>query len=206
MLQNKKTLSYFGLIFVILIWGLVPFVTRYLYNFFSPSFNALINSGVAFICFAILAGKKLKLIDKTYLKVAIPIGLFYSFASVFQKIGLPYTTDTQYAFLENLSCVVVPVLMFFFTRKKLSILTIIASVLCLVSCFVLSGLDFSTGSIKFGIGELLCALAGIFYGVNIAGTGVFAKKTRHIRLFNNYKGYGNYYICNNDYWIKLCFG
>jgi len=173
---NKKALAYIGLIFVVLVWGLAPFFLRVLFKYFSPAINTASGSFIACICFAIISGKKLKLIDKSYLKIAIPLGVFYSLASVMQKVGLPYTTDTQYAFLENLSCVVVPVLVFFFTKKKPSVLTIFASVLCLISCFVLSGMDLSTGAMRFGIGELLCALAGVFYGVNIAGTGIFAKK------------------------------
>jgi drug/metabolite transporter (DMT)-like permease len=38
----------------------------------------------------------------------------------------------------------------------------------------LSGI--SGDGFSLGIGELLCALSGIFYGVNIAGTSVFTKK------------------------------
>ncbi len=173
---NKKTLSYLSLILVVIIWGCAPYVTRIFFNYYSPTVNTAVSALIACISFALISGKNLKLINKEYLKIAVPVGFFYSLASVLQKIGLPYTTDTQYAFLENLSCVVVPILVFIFIKKKPSFLTILASVLCLISCFILSGLDLTTGDLKFGIGEMLCALAGIFYGINIAGTGVYAKK------------------------------
>lgn len=40
---------------------------------------------------------------------------------------------------------------------------------------MLSGINLG-GGVKFGKGEILCALAGLLYGVNIAATGTYAKK------------------------------
>ena len=107
-----------------------------------------------------------------YFLLAIPTGFFNGAASVLQKIGLQYTSDAHYAFLENLSCIVVPFLMLLFVRKKPSALKLIASALCLAGAFILN----SKGSgVSFNIGDILCAMAGILYGVNIALTGAFAK-------------------------------
>lgn len=103
------------------------------------------------------------------------MGVFYTAANLLQKIGLQYTTPTVYSFLENLSCVVVPFLVWWFVKKKPSVLQIIGSIVCLGSAFVLSGLCSSGETFSIGIGEILCALAGILYGVNIAGTGAFTK-------------------------------
>jgi undecaprenyl pyrophosphate phosphatase UppP len=70
--------------------------------------------------------------------------------------------------------VIVPILLFIIVRKRPHILTVAASLTCLAASFVLSDI-FSTG-LSFGVADILNALAGIFYGVNIAFTGVFAKK------------------------------
>ncbi len=165
-----------GLILVILVWGVSPFFTMYFFNYISPTVQTAFNALVSTVSLLIISRKNLHLLNKDYFKVAVPTGLFYSIAHIMQTIGLQYTTPTKYSFLENLSCVIVPVLLYFFIKKKPSFLTITASLLCLASTFILNGLDFSAGTLKFGIGEVLCALAGIFYGVNIAGTGTFAKK------------------------------
>lgn len=180
MLKNKilshpTTFSYAGLILVVLIWGCSPVYTSYLYNYFSASIYGVARSFVALVALALIAGKKLKLINKDYLKVAGTTGLFYSFATLFQKIGLQYTTPTKYAFLENLSCVVVPFLMYFLVKKKPSFLKILSALICLLSAFILSGM-MKGGLGSFGIGEILCGLAGLFYGVNIAGSGANAKR------------------------------
>lgn len=128
------------------------------------------------LALVIILRKRLKNLTREYFKVAIPLGIFYTMANLTQKIGLQYTTPTVYAFLENLSCIVVPFLVWWFVKKKPAVLQLVGSVVCLASAFVLSGLGSSGEGFSIGVGEVLCALAGIFYGVNIAGTGAFAKK------------------------------
>lgn len=171
-----QILAYLGLIFVVFVWGTAPLMSVYLYQYYTATICTSVGSLVSAIALLIISFPHLKKLNKDYFKVAVPTGIFYSVATLLQKIGLQYTTPTQYAFLENLSCIVVPVLLFFFIKKKPSFLTIFASFLCLVGTFILSGLDFASNSISFGKGEILCALAGLFFGVNIAGTGAFAKK------------------------------
>lgn len=171
-----QAFAYASLIFVVFIWGAGPLMTVYLYRYYTATIYTAVTSLISAISLLLISLPHLKELNRDYFKVAVPTGIFYSIASLLQKIGLQYTTPTQYAFLENLSCVVVPVLLFFFIKKKPSILTVLASLLCLAGSFILSGLDFASSSISFGKGEILCALAGLFYGVNIAGTGAYAKK------------------------------
>lgn len=165
---------YAGLILVIVIWSISPVVNPYIYKYVSPTVTSFISALTAALSLIPILGKKLHLIDRKLLKVAIPTGLVNAAASITQKIGLLYTTPSRYAFLENLSCVVVPVLMYFFIRKKPGKLKILAAVLCLFGCFLLSGGNLGAGGI--GIGELLCSISGILYGVNIAATGAFAAR------------------------------
>lgn len=174
--KDKKILfSYVGLIFVVLIWGVSPIVTGVLYSYYS---SAIYSAFVALICGVVImiySWQKLKMLNARYFKTAILFGVFLSIANICQKLGLKYTTPTNYAFLENLSCIAVPFLSFWFIKKKPTLIKLIASFICLLSAFFLSGIDLSTGKISFGIGDILCAIAGVLYGVNIAGTGAFAK-------------------------------
>lgn len=170
---NQKAIGYAELFTVVLIWGLYPVVLLYAYDYFSAAIFSFCTALVSCSCLLFLCRKKLRFLNGACLKVAIPTGLFYALAGILQKIGLNYTTPTRYAFLENLCCVAVPIFSFIFVRKKPCFITVAACVVCLASSFVLCGV--SSDGIGFGIGEVLCALAGIFYGVNIAATGAFAK-------------------------------
>lgn len=173
--KNRKVLAYCGLVFVVLIWGISPLVTKGFYAYYSPTIRLAYSSFFCALSLLVISWNKRKLLNKSYFVVAIPTGFFLGLADILQKVGLQYTTPTHYAFLENLSCIVVPVLMFFFIRKKPGILTVLAAVLCLCSSFILTGW---TGGMNRTvlIGDILCACAGIMYGINIAGTGAFAKK------------------------------
>ena len=177
--KHITPIAYAGLLFVVFVWGTVPLFTQKLVTKTGPYSASMYNGTnglIAAIALLIICIPKLKELNKSYFLLAIPTGFFNAIASLLQKIGLKYTTPTQYAFLENLSCVLVPILLFLFIKKKPSITTVAASLLCLVGSFILSGMNFSDNSISFGIGEILCALAGLCYGVNIAATGAFAKK------------------------------
>lgn len=172
--SNKKLISYIGLIFVVFIWGCGPVLTLELYKYYSPTFRLFFTEIILVIFYLSASKNHIKEFNRDYLKAGIPTGLFLAFANITQKIGLMYTTPTKYSFLENLSCITVPVVMYLLVKKKPGIKTIIACFVCLASTFVINGMTFDSGS--WGIGEILCAAAGLLYGFNIAGTGVFAKK------------------------------
>lgn len=174
--SDKKFWAYSGLVFVIFVWGTGSLTSKYFLDYYSPSFNVAWTSAISLVALAIILRKKFKNITRDYFKVAVPLGIFYTAAVVSQKIGLQYTTPTVCAFFENLSCIVVPFLMWWFVKKRPAILQIVGSIVCLLSVFVLSGLGAQDKGLSIGIGEILCALAGILYGVNIAGTGAFTKK------------------------------
>lgn len=171
--KNTNFIYYVGIVFVVLVWGVFPVLTKNLFQLYTPSLWDTVGSLIAAISLALVSRKKLKLLNWDYLKVAVPTGLFFSAAGLSQKFGLTMTTPAMFSFLENLSCVCVPILMLIFVKQKLSLPKIIAALLCLAGVGVLCGGDMT---LRFGPGETLCALAGIFYSVNIAGTGAFAKK------------------------------
>lgn len=173
---DKRATSYAGLVLVVIIWGINPLITKFLQRYYSPAVLTTCTAAISAVALLFFCRKKLHLLNREYFKVAGTTGVFYALGEIVQKIGLPYTTPSVYAFLENLSVVVVPLLTFIFVRKKPSLIKIAASVLCLFGVFVLTGGLSLSGGFHLGLGEVLCALSGIFYGVNIAGTGAFAKK------------------------------
>lgn len=171
---NNKTISYLGLLFVVFIWGCAPLLTLHLYKYYSPTIRLCFSELVLFVMYALLSKKCVKRFNIDYIKVGVPTGVFLVAANICQKIGLMYTTPARYAFLENLSCITVPIIMYFLTKKKPGTTTIISCFVCLASVFALNGMSFDGNS--WGVGEILCAVAGLLYGFNIAGTGVYARK------------------------------
>ncbi len=165
---------YFALFFVVIVWGLDPVIMSYFYRYYSASMLTAIGTGVSFLLLLVLNRKKLHLLNSRYFKIAAPVSVLNSAACLLQKIGLQYTTPANYAFLEHLSCVVVPIMLFILVKKRPTLPQAISAVLCLGGCFILCGVG-TAGPTTLAFGDILCALAGILLGACVALTGVFAK-------------------------------
>ena len=115
-LLSGKKLAYAGLIFVIVLWGISPLITLQFYPYYSPTIRIIMGSFICAAALLLISWRKRHLLTKQYFLIAIPTGFFMALANILQKIGLQYTTPTHYAFLENLSCLTVPLLLFFFIK------------------------------------------------------------------------------------------
>ena len=173
--QKPKWLYHAALIFVVVFWGLATVLAYYLYRFYSAAALSAIMTLVAAIFFWVLAGKKIKQIDMRYWKIALPIGMVNAVANLLQKIGLQYTTPANCIFFEHVSCIVVPIMMFLFIRKRPTILQALAGIFCLAGCFILSGAA-ASGMGVFNIGDVLCLSAGVLFGVYIASVSAYTKE------------------------------
>ena len=187
---NKSKYSnlkfYAILIFVYTLWGVDPIINNGFYRHFSASALSSHYTFFSALLFVIISAKQFKNFNINYLKYALPISLLGGCAGVVQKIGLQYTTPAKYAFLEHIGCVVVPIIMFLCFKKKPGKMQIIASVLCIVGCMVLTGVLREDATL--GAGELLCALAGIMYGVSTALTGQYGSKLDARLMMTMYMG------------------
>lgn len=165
---------YLALFFVVFVWGLDPVIMSYFYNYYSASMLTAIGTGVSFVMLLLLNAKKLRHLNARYFKVAAPISALNSTACLLQKIGLQYTTPANYAFLEHLSCVIVPIMLFILIKKRPTLPQAVSAVLCLGGCFILCGVG-TAGAVSLAFGDVLCGLAGILLGVCVALTGIFGK-------------------------------
>ena len=174
--RSSVAMAYAAIGTVVLIWGVIPaFKKALIGGLFSASVYTAMTTLASAIALLVLSRKTLCRLNKTYFKIAIPTGLCVAAASLVQAIAYNYdASPTKQAFLENLSCVVVPLLLLIFVKKKPSVLTAVAAIVCLASSIILGNI-FSVG-LSVSAADILNALAGVFYGINIAFTGIYAKK------------------------------
>jgi len=176
--KSKKLalMAYAEIIAVVVIWGLIPSAKKALIgDSFSASVYSAITTFSGACCLLFTSWRQLKLLNRSYFKVAVPTGVCVGAGALAQALAYNFdASPTNQAFLENLSCVVVPIILFIIIKKKPTPLLIVASALCLASSAVLAGV-FDVG-LNFRVADVLNAVAGVFYGINIAFTGVYAKK------------------------------
>ena len=177
--NTKVLLAYGALILVVLIWSFSPIIANLnlVKDNYSPGMIIAMRGLFATIALAIISGKKLKKIDKNYLKVAVPSGFALGAASLVQMVGYRYGVNPgESAVLENLALLVIPVLLFFCAQQKPTWTKIVAAVLCFIGSAVIA-LSGSNGDLfAVSLGTWLACIAGILYGVNFVITGVYAKK------------------------------
>ena len=179
--MNKKTVvSFFGLVIIVLLWGIAPVMSKYLFDnhFYSPALLVGLRGALSILAMLLImiVSGDFKDFNKSYW-ICIPAGLILGAAYLFQFIGLDSTTPAKNTFLESFSCIAVPISLFILTREKPSIISIIASLVCVLGAFVLcgNGWNFSALFTAPTIGDIISCVGGIFFGIDIAFTKVFAK-------------------------------
>ena len=182
-MKKYKLIAFLVLIGVVVMWGLAPVASKAIFNAddpaYSPGMLIALRGLFAVIVLAAFINKGFKKINKSYLLTAIPAGFILAMAYIFQFTGLKYIDATsKNAFLENVSCVTIPVFMFIFVREKPTWYSIVAAIICVIGSVFLIGNGFSIlhffDNVTF-LGDGLSAIGGLFFGLDIAFTKVYCK-------------------------------
>lgn len=179
-MNKKKILSYVSLITIVILWGVVPVIGKYLLdnNYYSPSLLIAVRGLIATIMMVVivLITRSYKEISKSYL-ICIPAGIILASAYIFQFIGLESTTTSKNVFLESFSVVATPITLILLIKEKPNIYAIFSTILCLIGAFILcgDGWNFEEMFKAPTIGDIFSAIGGALFGVNIAFTQVYAK-------------------------------
>ena len=146
-MKKYKVIAFLVLIGVVVMWGLAPVASKAIFNAenpaYSPGMLIALRGLLAVIAMAAFINKGFKKINKSYLLTAIPAGIILAMAYIFQFTGLKYTDPSKNAFLENISCVTIPVFMFIFVREKPTWYNVVAALICVVGSIFLIGNGFA---------------------------------------------------------------
>lgn len=173
--KNLGRLALFG---TTLIWGSSFVIMKSTLDTVSPLWVlALRFSGAAAVIF-FAAVKKLKMIDRQYLRGGILMGTMLAAGYIVQTYGLYYTTPGKNAFLTATYCILVPFLYWLIYKRKPDGYNIIAAVICLAGM----GLVCLQNDLSVNIGDLLTICCGLFYGLHIIITANYAEDRDPIAL------------------------
>jgi drug/metabolite transporter (DMT)-like permease len=180
-MKNKRIIAFIVLIGVVVLWGMAPVASKAIFDAdppaYSPGMLIALRGLFSIVAMAIIINKGFKKINKSYW-ICIPAGLILAAAYIFQFVGLKYTVPSKNTFLENISCITIPIFMFIFVREKPTWYSIVSALICVVGSLFLvgNGFDFlhffRSGNI---LGDGLSAIGGLFFGLDIAFTKVFCK-------------------------------
>ena len=163
--MKHSTLAVIALIVVTLVWGGgfpgLYFVSRI------PTFhvNAIRFTGSAIIL-ALVFRKRLKVINRDYIKLGIVTGIFMFLTYACATMAIHYTTASRTAFFSCLSAPCVPVLVFLFFRQKPTRRNIVSLLICAVGVYLIS-MSGQDGNVGMNIGDILSLCASAFTAMEI---------------------------------------
>ncbi len=178
----KKHRNNLLLLLTAIIWGGAFIAQSSGMNYIGPwtftsvrSFEAAL---VTILSYPILC--KLLSLDSAYNKKetilgGICCGLALTPATIFQQIGIQYTTVGKAGFITALYCIIVPFLSIFL-KKKVSLQTWIAAIIALIGFYFLS----ITDSFSLSSGDSYMLLSALFFAIHILTVDHFTSNTNGI--------------------------
>ena len=163
---SKSKLPQGALLLATLIWGGSFVIMKNAVDCIPPNFLLGLRFTGASILLSIIFNKKLKKIDKTYLKGGFSMGTALFFAYFFQTIGLLDNTPGENAFLTAIYCVAVPFLSWFVTKKRPDVFNFTAAFVGIIGIGFVS-LD---SSLTIKISDIMTLIGGFFFAVHMICT------------------------------------
>ncbi len=166
----KKYCYDFILLAVAMIWGSGFIAADIAVEHWPPIFITAMRFSIAALFFSIISIKKLKDIA-VYLYPGFVIGFFLALGFIFQTVALNYTTPAKNAFLTSTNVIITPFLYFIFSRKAVTIKSLIGATLALVGIGIL---NFDGQSLLLSNkGDILTLICAFFFALHIYFTGYF---------------------------------
>lgn len=169
--MSKTLIAKISLIIIAIGWGatFLP-IQKALYYINVPSFLffRFLFSGIFMYLASLEFGLKF---DKSSLIFGVILGFFMFLDFIFQIYALKFTYSSTVAFIIGLNIVIVPFLVCFFFKIKLSLKAILSAFLAVVGLFLLS----NTKGFGLGLGEALALISAFAYAFHVIYTGKFVK-------------------------------
>lgn len=172
MKDKKYVWSKIALFVAALIWGSTFVVVKDATTTMSTSFILALRFSIGSLVLIVVYYRKLKIIDKSYLKGGLIMGLTLFLSFWMQVFGLTLdTTPGKSAFLCAVYCVIVPFLYWIVKKEKPDKYNFIAAFVCIVGI----GLVSLNEKLYIKGGDLITILSGFFAAANIVATSIYCK-------------------------------
>lgn len=163
--------SRLALLLVGIIWGSSLVVVKSSTDAMPPNLLVALRFTLAFVLLAIVFFRRLKKIDRSYLKSGAIIGACLFLAYWIQTVGVTLAMPGKSAFLSSIYCVLVPFLYWIFYHRAPRQENLLAAALCVL------GILLASVTADFGIapGDALALLSGVFFAAHIVAVGKYGE-------------------------------
>jgi drug/metabolite transporter (DMT)-like permease len=161
--RTQGLLSGAGLILITLVWGGGFVVVKDSVNTVPPIYMIAVRFTIASVLLAAVFWKNLTRMNSVTLRRGALLGVFLFLSYAFQTIGVIYTTAGKNAFLTTIYVILVPLIVWVFTRKPPGLHVFVAAVVAIFGIGLLSLDD----DLYINIGDVLTLICGLFFALHI---------------------------------------
>ncbi|MBN1969647.1 MAG: DMT family transporter [Candidatus Delongbacteria bacterium] len=155
------------------LWGSSFIFGKLLLDNFSPEMIVTARFFIALVLFTAFYSKKIKL-SKTLFRRGSIIGLINGLTLIVQFLGLKYTTPSNSAFLSATYVLYVPLLEYFFWKRKIKRSIISSVLISVLGVYFLSFTDLASFSMNRG--DLITLICGFLFAFQIFFIGHYTRK------------------------------
>lgn len=172
-MASRNQFLYLGLLLLVtFFWGLTfPLIYNSL-AFVSPVLFLSLRFLLSSLLLLPFLRKK-NAFSRTNMKYGLIAGVFLFIGYYFQTVGLEYTTPAKSGIITGTYVVLIPVISYFYLRKKITRLDTIASVMAFAGLITMSAGSVSNTSVQ--LGDILTLICAIGYAFQIAYVSKYAK-------------------------------
>lgn len=165
-----------GLLLVGFLWGLGFVLTKIALNVgIEPLYMLALRFIMSALVLMIVFRKKLLKLKMRDIKRFIFLGIFLSMAYLLQTVGSQYTTVSKISFYTALNIIFVPYISWLLHKKAPSIYTYLATIVCVIGIGIIAYEPYME-ILSFNKGDILVIISALFFGIQVALTGVYSKK------------------------------
>ncbi len=173
--MNSREIAGVGILLVVtFIWGVTFPVIKEVFLYLSPtvflSFRFLITVAVM----APFIFRKLKKLKRSQINYGIVAGIFLFLAYYLQTVGLKYTEPALSGIITGIYVVFIPVISYFYIRRKVMKVEIFSSVFAFAGLVIMSYTSITNISVQ--IGNIMTFIAAFFYSFQLVYVSKHAKE------------------------------
>lgn len=168
---QKTRMAKMALFIASLIWGSSFLVVKNSMDFMGPYTLLAFRFTIGCLLLSIIFHKKLKKINRSYLKQGAVTGVLIFLAYSIQTIGIIDTTPGKNAFLTAIYCVIVPFMYWLVDKNKPDVYHFTAAFVGIAGI----GLVSLNGSFEIEVGDAFSLISGLFYGAHMVAVAKFSK-------------------------------
>lgn len=182
MVEMKKWIPALSLLICCMIWGTTFVAVKEVSSKINPFLLSTLRNCIAVVILLpiiLLSKHRVALMNKEAMKNGAILGIILASIYIVQTIGLKYTSSTHSAFITCSAVLMVPLMLVFSGKQRLTNKQIMSIIVVAVGLYLLTSTNIND---PFNVGDIITFIGAIICAIQIIAAGYYVRKTEFIGL------------------------